>query len=287
MTDEVERTDLAYRLPWRSAQARVGAHRSKFEGAGGFFRDVVPLIRNPDPRRIDLRVSAMDPFEGLHVRRFEQKSAVTVYAIVDVSASMGFRGSAEKLALAADLCGALAASARRAGDAFGLIGCDEHVRPELTFLATRGRGSETEMLSRLRSAVPRGRSAAGLRDAAAMISGRRKLVFVVSDFHMPDEEIEATFATLAQHDIVPILLTDSLEIEKLPRWGIISLTDLEVGRRRLVVMRPQLREAWLRRSRRRRADLKKLAARYGRPPFEVEDHIDWRRFASYLMDGEA
>lgn len=287
MTDHVDGSDLPYRLPWRSAHARVGSHRSKLEGAGGFFRDVVPLVRNPDPRRIDLRISARDPFEGLHVRRFEQKAAVTVYVLVDVSASMGFRGSADKFALAAELCAALAASARRAGDAFGLIGCDETVRPELTFLATRARGSEIEMLRRLREFVPQGRSASGLRDAAAMIAGQRKLVFVVSDFYIPRGEIEEIFAALAHHDIVPILLADSLEIEKLPRWGIFSLTDLEVGRRRLVVMRPKLREAWLRRSWRRRADLKASAARYGREPFEIDDRIDWQRLAGYLMDGAA
>ncbi len=126
----------------------------------------------------------------------------------------------------------------------------------------------------------------GLRDAAAVIAGRRKLVFVVSDFYMPSEDIEAVFAALAHHDIAPILLTDSLEVEKLPRWGILSLIDLEVGRRRLVVMRPKLREAWQRRSRRRRADLKSLAARYGRPPFEINDRIDWQRFGSYLTNGE-
>ncbi|MEI9901028.1 MAG: hypothetical protein WDN31_13810 [Hyphomicrobium sp.] len=142
------------------------------------------------------------------------------------------------------------------------------------------------MLQRLGTFTPQGRSARGLCDAAAMIAGQRKLVFVVSDFYMPSEDIEAAFAALAQHDIVPIRLTDSLEVEKLPRWGILSLIDLEVGRRRLVVMRPRLREAWLRRSGRRRADLKALAGRYGRQPFEVRDRIDWQRLSGYLMGGE-
>jgi uncharacterized protein (DUF58 family) len=287
MTDHVDGTDLPYRLPWRSAHSRVGAHRSKIEGTGGYFRDVVPLVRNPDPRRIDVRISARDPFEGLHVRRFEQMAAVTVYVLVDVSASMGFRGSAEKLGLAANLSAALAASARRVGDAFGLIGCDEVVRPELTLLATRARGSEAELLKRLRSFVPQGRSAMGLRDAAALVAGRRKLVFVISDFFIPNEEVEGIFAALAHHDIVPILLADSAELEKLPRWGILSLTDLEVGRRRLVVMRPRLRDAWLRRSGRRRADLKAMASRYAREPFIIDDRINWERFAGYLMGGAA
>ncbi len=280
-------TDLPYRLPWRSADVRIGAHCGKHEGAGGLFRDAVPLLRNPDPRRLDLRVSARDPFEGLHVRRFEQKTSVAVYTLVDVSASMGFRGSTDKMRLAADLCSALAASVRRAGDAFGLIGCDEAVQPELRFLASRARGSEIEMLRRLRTFVPTGRSARGLIDAAALIGGRRKLVFLVSDFYMPREDIEDIFAALAHHDVLPIVLSDSLEIEKLPRWGILSLTDLEIGRRRLVVMCPRLREAWQRRSGRRRAELKAIAARFGRQPFEIRDRIDWDKLGAYLVGDAA
>ncbi len=279
--------EIPYRLPWRSSDVRIGAHRSKLEGSGGYFRDFVPLLRSPDPRRIDLRVSARDPFEGLHVRRFEQKASVSVYALVDVSASMGFRGDADKMRLAADLCTALAASVRRAGDAFGMIGCDAIVQPDLMFLATRARGSEIEMLRRLRTFRPTGRGSNGLVDAASLIAGRRKLVFIISDFYMPRADIEATFAALSHHDVIPIILSDSLEMEKLPRWGILSLADLEVGRRRLVVMRPRLREAWQRRSGRRRAELNSIAARFGRQPFEIRDRIDWDRLGAYLVGGHA
>ena len=279
--------DIPYRLPWRSSDVRIGAHRSKLEGAGGFFRDFVSLLRSPDPRRIDLRVSARDPFEGLHVRRFEQKAAVTVYVLVDGSASMGFRGDADKMALAADLCSALAAAVRRAGDAFGLIGCDAIVQPDLMFLATRARGAEMEMLRRLRAFQPTGSGSRGLIDAALLIAGRRKLVFLVSDFYMPNADIEAVFSALSHHDIVPIILSDSVEMEKLPRWGILSLADLEVGRRRLVVMRPRLREAWQRRSGRRRAELNAIAARFGRQPFEIRDRIDWDQLGAHLVGGHA
>ncbi|MCZ7596252.1 MAG: hypothetical protein M5U16_16215 [Hyphomicrobium sp.] len=120
-----------------------------------------------------------------------------------------------------------------------------------------------------------------------MISGRRKLVFLISDFYIAREETEQLFGALAHHDIVPIVLSDSLEIEKLPRWGIFSLTDLEVGRRRLVVMRPSLREAWQRRSGRRRAELNAIAARFGRQPFEIRDRIDWDRLGAHLVGGSA
>ena len=124
-------------------------------------------------------------------------------------------------------------------------------------------------------------------DGPRLIGGRRKLVFVISDFYMPREDIEDIFAALAHHDILPIVLSDSLEIEKLPRWGILSLADLEVGRRRLVVMRPRLRDAWQWRSGRRRAELNAIAARFGRQPFEICDRIDWDKFAAYLVGGAA
>jgi len=279
--------DLPYRLPWRSADVRIGSHRGKLEGSGGFFRDFAPLLRSPDPRRLDLRVSARDPFEGLHVRRFEQKAAVAVYALVDVSGSMGFRGHADKMRLAADLCAALAASSRRVGDSFGLIGCDSAIQKDLTFLATRARGSELEMLARLRNFAPCGEGSTGLIDAAALIAGRRKLVFLISDFYMPVAQMEKVFGALAQHDIIPVVLHDSSEIERLPRWGLMSLTDLEFGRRRLVVMRPGLRAAWQRRSGRRRAELVSVASRYGREPFEIQDRIDWDRLSAYLLGGSA
>jgi hypothetical protein len=96
---------------------RAGAHRGRLSGAGGLFRDLVSLLEHPDPRRIDLRASARDPFEQLYVRRFEQKTAITVFALVDVSASMGFAGNMRKLEVAAAIC-AGSSSARRTGDKF-------------------------------------------------------------------------------------------------------------------------------------------------------------------------
>lgn len=277
--------DIPYRLPWRSVGVRAGAHRGKMEGAGGFFHDFAPFLQRPDPRRIDLRVSVRDPFEGLYVRRFEQKTAISVYALVDVSTSMSFRGRTEKMRLAADLCSALASSSRRAGDAFGMFGCGARVERDLHFTASRARGGELEMIKRLRTHVPNTRGSDGFMEAASLLAGRRKLVFLISDFYMPHEACERIFSALSEHDIVPIILSDTLEVEELPRWGILSLTDIEFGRRRLVVMRPSLREAWQRRSEGRRAELNAVAARYGREPFEVRNAIDWDRLGGYLISG--
>ncbi len=278
--------DVPYRLAWRSAGVRIGSHRGKVEGSGGLFRDFDQLMRSPDPRRIDLRMSLRDPFENLHVRRFEQKTSIAVYALVDLSASMGFEGDVDKMRIVADLVGAIAASARRIGDSFGLIGCDEHIIAEFFLPATRSRGGEADMVTKLRAFVPNGRGAQGLIEAASYLAGRRKLVFVISDFYWPPEQIEELFEALSQHDIIPIVLKDRREMQDLPRYGLVTLRDLETGRRKLIAMRPSLRADWIRKEAERVRALRAVAARYGRPPFEIVGPVDWDRLGAYLM-GEA
>lgn len=280
-----EAADLPYRLDWRAAGNRIGAHRGKVEGTGGLFRDFDTLMRAPDPRRIDLRMSMRDPNGTLYVRRFEQKTAIAVYALIDLSASMSFAGGVAKMQIVADLCATLAGSTRRIGDTFGLIGCNEHIVPEFFMPATRSRGGEADMVERLRAYVPVGRGAEGLIEAANYLAGRRKLVFVLSDFYLPLLTITRLFEALSQHDVVPIVLKDRREVD-LPRCGLVSLADLETGGQRLFAMRPALREKWRRDAAEHLRALNALAARYGRGAFEVLGPIDWDRLSAYLM-GEA
>lgn len=281
-----ETADIPYRLAWRGAGVRIGAHRGKVEGTGGLFRDFDTLMRSPDPRRIDLRMSLRDPHGTLYVRRFEQKTAITVYSLVDLSASMSFAGDVAKMQVVADLVATLAACTRRIGDSFGVIGADAHIVPRFFLPATRSRGGEEDMVRQLRDYVPSGRGAEGLIEAANYIAGRRKLVFVLSDFYMPLQMIEKLFEALSPHDVVPIMLKDPRELDDLPRYGLVALADLETGRRRLLAMRPSLREKWRRLATEQAGALRALATRYGRPPFEIVGPVDWDRLGAYLM-GEA
>ncbi len=279
--------DLPYRVSWRARNVHAGAHRGHRLGSGGLFRDVATLLEWPDLRRLDLRASVRDPFEQLYVRRFEQKTAITVYGLIDVSASMGFCGNMRKLEVAAAICAALASSAWRIGDRFGLIGGDCQVVPELYFPATRSRAGEARMAAALLSFQPRRRGAMGLVEAARRIAGRRKLVLLMSDFHMAQDELRAVFAALAAHDTVPIQLIDSAEVASLPRWGLLPLADMETGRRQLVLLRPSLKAAW----ERARADhddrLVALAAQYARRPLKIVDRLDWERLGAHLTEARA
>ena len=277
--------DLPYRIVWRSRALRQGAHRSTQSGAAGAFRDLATLMEYRDPRRIDLRQTLRDPFDTLYVRRFEEKSQIGVVMLLDVSGSMAFEGAARKMAIAAELAEVVSGAVRRAGDTFALYAADDEVREALSVAPTRGRGGEADMVAALRSYKPQRKGAKGLLDAAARIGRKRALVFLVSDFLMPEGELEALFDALSAHDVVPIRIVDSREGVELPSWGLIELSDLETGRRRLVAMRPRLRAEWQRRIEARRSFFRSVASRYGRAPFEIEDVIPWDRLGAHLAVG--
>jgi uncharacterized protein (DUF58 family) len=278
-------SDVPYRIIWRSRALRQGAHRSTHAGSGGVFGDLASLLEYRDPRRIDLRQTMRDPFGALHVRRFEERSQIGVTMLLDVSGSMGFSGAARKMAIAADLAQVFSASARRAGDTFAHFSADETIREELCVAPQRSRAGEPQMVDAIRTYVPLRRGASGLVDAARRVGRKRNLVIVVSDFLLPEKQIEAVFEELSTHDVVPIRISDSRENAELPSWGLLELSDLETGRRRLVAMRPSLRAEWQRRIEARRSFFRSLAARYGREPFEITDHIAWDRLGAHLAAG--
>ncbi|NEU11360.1 DUF58 domain-containing protein [Methylobacterium sp. BTF04] len=275
--------DIVYRPRGRLPGTALGAHRGRDAGGLGTFRDQVPFLRMPDARRIDVRATLRDPFEGTHVRRFESRTAIEVWALVDLTASMRFRGAADRMDLVAALCGALAASATRIGDAFGLIGCDAEIRADVTLPASRRRGIGAAVAARLRDVRCRGAHADGMAQAGRHLVGRPKIVFVVSDFRWPEALIGQVFAGLARHDIVPVMLADPAEDADLPAWGLMELDDLEGAGRRTVFMRPALRRAWIARERARAETLSRIATAYGRPPFRLAGRFDADALTRHLI----
>ncbi|MEE7457348.1 MxaS protein [Methylorubrum populi] len=283
MSGPEDGADILYWPRWRPGGHRVGAHRGRDAGGLGTFRDQVAFLRLPDARRIDLRASLRDPFEGVVVRRFETRTPVETWALVDLSASMRFQGRADRLGLAQAFCAALARSATRIGDGFGLIGCDAALREAFTLPATRHRAAAQAAVARLGEATCDGRGAEGLLEAARRLAGRPKLVFLVSDFRWPQALIEAVFAALALHDVTPVLLADAAEDEGLPAWGLAELDDLEGAGRRLVFLRPSLRRRWIAREAERVEALRRICAPFARPPFRLADRFDAEALSRHLM----
>ncbi|MGE3775193.1 MAG: DUF58 domain-containing protein [Gammaproteobacteria bacterium] len=233
--------EVHYKVHWRTRGGHPGHHASARQGGGLEFRKHVPLLDAPDPRRFDVHASLRDPFGQLQVRVFQQRSAIPVIAIVDLSASMRVGGSRSKLARAAEFVACLGYSASRTGDAFGVIGCADGGVAPLYAPPSANPALAVEAAATLREVAAPGRDADGLLAAAPLVGPRRALVFLVSDFHLPLAFVEQLLGTLAYHDVVPVLLRDRAEHARLPNWGLARVRDAETGLHRLLVLRPSLK----------------------------------------------
>lgn len=274
--------EIFYRPRGRFAKGFIGAHPSAAVGGTGVFRDAVPFSKCPDARRVDILSTVRDPFGETFVRRFEQRMAIDVYALVDLSGSMRYSGAADRRALAAQLCVALAYSATHVGDRFGLIGFDDAVRRDAFLPATRARSAAVALAERIASLPCFAASAQGALDAARLLGTQRGLILLISDFRHPPALLEAMFDALAAHDVAPVMLADSNE-DRLPDWGLYEIADLEDARRRLIVMRPALRRRWREAEAARRALLRRLSMQHGRELFIATDWIDAPRLTRHLM----
>jgi uncharacterized protein (DUF58 family) len=205
------------------------------------------------------------------VRQFRQRVAVPVYLLADLSASMGFPG---KISLLADFAASAAYSAWRSGDPFGFFGCDTALSPDWILPLRWHKGLAEELEARLRNFQPQGSNAHGLLEAAVHLGKRRALVFLVSDFHFALDELEALLDAFAPHDLVPVVLWNSAEHERLPAWGLAELRDPETGETRRLFLRPRLRERIQESFAERRTALANLFNRFGREPFYLVDRFE-------------
>jgi uncharacterized protein (DUF58 family) len=266
--------ELHYRIGGAARGHFPGHHRSSRGDSGFEFRGHASLLDAPDPRRLDLHASLRDPFGNWIVRVFSQRMAIPVAVVADLSASMGFEGVQRKLDVLADFVESLAWSAWRTGDSFGFVGCDEHVRRELLLPQTRARGAGGTLAATLRGLAPAGRSAHGLLDAHRHLTRQRALLFLVSDFHLPLDTVAEVLASLAHHELVPVVIWQAQEFGFGAARGLAEVLDPESGQRRWIWWRPVLRARWERAREERRAGLLRLFRAQRLAPLWIEGGFD-------------
>ena len=283
-------TEFHYRIPWRPRGQRPGHHRGSDFGAGQEFGGYAPLGRAPDPRRLDVRATLADPLGTWQVRLYQQRTAIPVWLIADLSGSMSAPPGGGKMQRLRELAASLAYSVHRTGDAFGFMGCDDEVVPDLLLPPTHARGAGAEVETRLAAYAPSNAGADGLRSAAAYIGRRRSLVFLASDFHFAQPLLDAVLESLNPHDVVPVVIWDELrsdgEFQTLPRIGLVELRDAESGRRRTVLLRPRLHAQWRHKFAQRRTALQQCFTRFGLRPFHVGRHFRPQAMTAYFYGGD-
>ncbi|MGH8558946.1 MAG: DUF58 domain-containing protein [Methylococcales bacterium] len=275
-------SEFHYRVSWRSHSAIPGSHSSTQYGGGFEFHGHAPLIAHPDPRNLDIHASLNDPFGQFVVRTFRQQSAIPVYVIGDLSASMGFKGAGNKHETLAWFSACAAHSAFRTGDPFGFIGCGESIDPNFLIPLRRYKGIARDLWERLKNHIPKDHSARGLLESPALLARKKSLIFLVSDFHFPLATLKQLLQNLDTHDVVPVVLRDSRE-EHYPDWGLMRLKDSETGRSRFLILRPGLREKIRKTFEQRRDAIAKLCTQFGREPYFVTDLFDPENLTRYFL----
>ena len=187
-----------------------------------------------------------------------------------------------RIELASEIANSIAMSATHNGDPFGFIGFDDVVREDWLCTSSFRPHQALELSKKLSKFIPESVGSKGLQDANRYLPRERSLIFLISDFHMPLNELEDALALMMQHYIVPVVLWNSSEYKSLPEFGITSVTDSETGEQRTLFLRKELRASIIASFEARRAAIEALFMRYDMPPFFVEDTFDADALTEYF-----
>ncbi len=271
-----------YRIAKPGYSVFPGAHPGQAVASGQLFKRHEPLLASPDPRRIDLRASVLDPFNHYRVRVFQQHSPLTVYLLADLSASMGYQGQQDKRQVIADFVSGTALAAQQVGDPLGFIGCAEAIARQWIVPAGPAAGRFQILAQQLRQARLQG-SAQALLKVAPLLPARRSLVFLLSDFHFELTQLARLMQSLSRHAVVPLVLWDAAECIDLPEWGLIRLQDSESRAGRLLWMRPKLKEKIQQAFTDRQASLRQQFRAFGAEPLFFSQGYQAERLTRYFQ----
>jgi len=213
----------------------AGEYHSVFKGQGMEFDEVRAYQPGDDIKTIDWNVTART---GLpYVKRYVEEREITVFFLVDLSAS-GFFGSLEKLKneIAAEFCALLAFSAIKNNDKVGLIVFTDTI--ELFIPPAKGTSHVLRLIRELlffgpgKKRIRAGTDIALALDYLGRVLHKRGVVFLVSDFL--DKDFEKTLGVLARrHDLIAVTVADPRECA-LPDVGLMEIQDAETGAQVLV-----------------------------------------------------
>ena len=228
-----------YHINWKSKAIHPGRHKSDQRGMGIEFAGHSNLLDYPDPRRIDLRMTMRDPMDQIYVRIFNQRSATPIMIFNDLSASMSF-GQASKLERAAEIAKIVKNSAYQNSDAIGLVGFHDTVDDEwIAPLSYRPYLTES-LIDKIALKKNHNKGSNGVLKLHQYLPKDHTLIFFISDFHMPVEDITVFLNNTRKHTVVPVILWDKDEYSNLPKFGITTFTDPETLEERTILLRKKL-----------------------------------------------
>jgi len=251
----------------------AGEYTSVFKGRGMEFDEVREYMPGDDVRTIDWNVTAR--MDRPYVKRFVEERELTVFFLVDLSASGAF-GSVKKLKneIAAEFCALLSFSAVKNNDKVGLIVFTDRV--ELYVPPKKGTTHVLRLIRELLNFKPKAAKTdiGGTLDYFGKVAKKRAVVFLVSDFQ--SEGFEKAMRIISKrHDLIAVPVTDPREV-RLPNVGLIELEDAETGEMVLVdTSSAAVRKKYERLGRERSERFRELFASMGVDRIEVATDRDY------------
>ena len=247
--------------------AFAGEYRSVFRGQGMEFDEVREYQPGDDVGSIDWNVTARTGRP--HVKRFVEERELTVFFVVDVSASGRFGSTgAAKTEVAAELAAVVSFAAARQNDRVGLLAFSDRI--ELFVPAKKGITHVLRIVREILSIEPAGTGTdlPGAMRYLNRVLRRRATVFLISS--TTDLRMAAR-----RHDLIAASVFDPREAE-LPPAGMVELEDAESGRLALLdTGSRRVRRDYERRARERREALSRQLRELGIDEIPIRTDAGW------------
>ena len=203
-----------------------GEYHSVFKGRGMTFSEVREYQPGDDIRLIDWNVTARtgSPF----IKIFEEERELTVYLMVDISASGEFgSGQHLKREIGAEIGAVLGFSAIKNNDKVGLILFSDEI--EKYVVPKKGKSHVLRVVRELLYTEPKrtGTSLKRALDYLLKMAKRKSVIFIISDF-LDQDYWPSLKVVNRKHDVIGIRLYDPAESE-VPDLGLSKVEDPETG----------------------------------------------------------
>ena len=201
-----------------------GEYHSVFKGQGMTFSEVREYSPGDDIRLIDWNVTARN--SGPFVKIFEEERELTVYLIVDISASGDF-GTINQLKseIIAEIAAIISFSAIKNKDKVGLIlfsgDIEKYIPPK------KDKSHVLRVIREILYYKPANKKTniSSALDFLMRVSNRKSVIFLISDF-LDDKYWKSLRLVNRKHDLIGIKVKDPAE-KKLPNIGLINIYNEE------------------------------------------------------------
>ncbi len=204
----------------------TGEYHTAFKGRGMAFKEVREYQPGDDIRFIEWNVSAR--MGHTYSKLFEEERELSVYLLVDVSASSLFGTYRQtKKDLITEICAVLAFSAISNNDKAGLIMFSDKVEKYIP--AKKGKDHVLYMVRELLTHQPHS-AHTDITKAVQFLNGiskHKSIVFILSDFADAGYH-DALRVAAKRHDVIGVQAYDKRD-EQLPSVGLLQVQDAETG----------------------------------------------------------